>query len=104
MSSKHNISLQQSEELFRYICGETSLKIERERYNKYENMNLTTVSTTSSLSLTPSSKDTKRVRSLSPRKSFHGALWKKPRSGSGKPSLRQVVLKITRLEYVTFSL
>ena len=98
VASKHNISLQQSEELFRYICGETSLRIEQERLKKVsEKSKSLSVSTTSLVSTTPSG----QRQPLSPqRKTLSGALWKKPRSGHGKASLRQVLLTNDRLEYV----
>ena len=97
VASKHNISLQQSEELFRFICGETSLRIEQERLKK--------VSERSKVFpyLRILGFDTKggRKQPSSPqKKTLSGALWKKPRSGHGKASLRQVLLTKDRLEYV----
>lgn len=78
------------------------MRVERDKYNTHENLHLSTSqdssSTITSASTSPL-RSVKRMRSLSPRKSFYGALWKKPRSGSGKASLRQVALRRDRLEY-----
>ena len=98
VASKHNISLQQSEELFRFICGETSLRIEQERLKKVSEKSKSLSVSTTSLVSTP--RGGRKQPSSPQKKTLSGALWKKPRSGHGKASLRQVLLTKDRLEYV----